>query len=90
VDGRAAAGGIAMSEGRMLAARRQEGERHEEAQGKAHPGMVGGETLVPGTGVSLPGVHARFTATLKPGTYNLYCSIPGHRAMGMVRKLVVT
>lgn len=36
------------------------------------------------------GGHTQFTVTLKPGTYNLYCSIPGHRAMGMLRKLVVT
>ena len=31
-----------------------------------------------------------FTVTLKPGTYNLYCTIPGHRAMGMLHRLVVT
>ena|SRR5436190_5118808 len=36
------------------------------------------------------GGHAQFTVTLKPGRYNLYCSIPGHRAMGMLARLVVT
>ena len=36
------------------------------------------------------GGRAKFIVTLKPGTYNLYCTIPGHRAMGMLRKLVVT
>ena len=36
------------------------------------------------------GTHTQFTVTLTPGTYNLYCTIPGHRAMGMVHKLRVT
>jgi plastocyanin len=36
------------------------------------------------------GGHTQFTVRLTPGTYNLYCAIPGHRAMGMIRRLVVT
>ncbi len=29
------------------------------------------------------------TVTLKSGTYDLYCSVPGHRALGMDTKLTV-
>jgi uncharacterized cupredoxin-like copper-binding protein len=36
------------------------------------------------------GGHTQFTVRLKPGRYNLYCSIPGHRAMGMLARLTVT
>jgi uncharacterized cupredoxin-like copper-binding protein len=36
------------------------------------------------------GGRAQFTVTLKPGKYNLYCTIPGHRAMGMLARLTVT
>lgn len=36
------------------------------------------------------GQSATLTATLKPGTYTLYCTVPGHRAAGMVAKLTVT
>ena len=35
------------------------------------------------------GGHARFTVRLRPGKYNLYCTIPGHRAMGMLARLTV-
>src|SRR3954451_9724752 len=36
------------------------------------------------------GARSHFTVTLRPGRYNLYCSIPGHRAMGMLARLTVT
>ncbi|HEX5247811.1 MAG TPA: cupredoxin domain-containing protein [Gaiellaceae bacterium] len=37
-----------------------------------------------------PGKTAKLTATLKKGAYTLYCSVPGHRQLGMVTKLTVT
>jgi plastocyanin len=37
-----------------------------------------------------PGKSSTLTATLKRGTYTLYCSVPGHRKLGMVAKLTVT
>src|SRR5438105_10918122 len=35
------------------------------------------------------GGHIQMTVTLRRGVYNLYCAIPGHRQLGMVRKLTV-
>jgi plastocyanin len=37
-----------------------------------------------------PGKTAKLTVTLKKGSYTLYCSVPGHRQLGMVTKLSVT
>lgn len=37
-----------------------------------------------------PGKTAKLTVTLKKGAYTLYCSIPGHRQLGMVAKLTAT
>ncbi|HLX19957.1 MAG TPA: cupredoxin domain-containing protein [Gaiellaceae bacterium] len=36
------------------------------------------------------GQSATLTVTLKKGSYTLYCSVPGHRQLGMVTKLAVT
>ena len=30
------------------------------------------------------------TRRLKPGTYEFYCPVPGHRALGMKGKLIVS
>jgi uncharacterized cupredoxin-like copper-binding protein len=30
------------------------------------------------------------TVTLKPGTYELYCTVPGHEAAGMKQNITVT
>lgn len=51
---------------------------------------------VKGPGVSAetptigPGKTAKLEAELKPGTYELYCSVPGHRGLGMSAKLEVS
>ena len=36
------------------------------------------------------GKSAKLTVTLKKGVVTLYCSVPGHRQLGMVTKLTVT
>ncbi|MEJ7764565.1 MAG: cupredoxin domain-containing protein [Acidimicrobiales bacterium] len=37
-----------------------------------------------------PGKTAEATVTLTPGTYEAYCSVPGHRQSGMQGKLTVS
>jgi uncharacterized cupredoxin-like copper-binding protein len=37
-----------------------------------------------------PGATSTDTLKLKPGTYKLYCPVPGHEAAGMTGTLVVT
>ena len=37
----------------------------------------------PKTELIQPGKSARLTATLKPGKYHLYCTVPGHEQAGM-------
>jgi uncharacterized cupredoxin-like copper-binding protein len=48
--------------------------------------------IVGGSKTSLiqPGGSATLTATLKAGTVELYCSVPGHKAAGMDLKVKVT
>lgn len=43
----------------------------------------------PKTPLISPGGTAKLTVTLKAGTYTLYCTVPGHRAAGMVAQLAV-
>lgn len=60
-------------------------------------GKIQHDLAVQGPGVSAssktplisPGGTAKLTVSLAAGTYTLYCTVPGHRAAGMVAKLVV-
>jgi len=60
-------------------------------------GKIGHDLVVSGPGVTgaaktallSPGQSAKLTVTLAAGSYTLYCSVPGHRAAGMVAKLNV-
>jgi len=47
------------------------------------PGVSNQATPTFGTGTK------DLTVTLKSGTYDLYCSVPGHKALGMDTKLTV-
>jgi uncharacterized cupredoxin-like copper-binding protein len=43
-----------------------------------------------GTPTIAPGKSAKVTVTLKSGSYEIYCSVPGHKQLGMDVKLTVT
>jgi hypothetical protein len=47
-------------------------------------------TLITHTGRIASGGQLTLTVRLKPGTYSIYCDIPGHRLAGMLAKLKVT
>lgn len=51
--------------------------------------IKGNGVKVKGKAVGKGGV-SKVTATLKKGTYEFYCTLPGHEAAGMKGKLVVT
>jgi uncharacterized cupredoxin-like copper-binding protein len=49
-------------------------------------GKIAGPTKTP---TIAAGKSAKLTVSLEKGSYTLYCTIPGHRALGMVAKLAV-
>jgi plastocyanin len=49
------------------------------------PGTAGTQT----SSIS-PGASSTLKVTLSKGTYDLYCTVPGHKALGMDAKLTVT
>lgn len=48
-----------------------------------------GVTGTPKTPLISAGGTSKLTVALKAGTYTLYCTVPGHKAAGMVAKLTV-
>ncbi len=50
---------------------------------------VGGGATVAAFGLTQPGTHADEQFTFPAGTYTLFCSLPGHAAMGMMATLNV-
>ena len=42
------------------------------------------------TALIAPGGSSKLTVTLKPGKYELYCSVPGHEAAGMKFEITVS
>lgn len=59
-------------------------------------GQVPHNLVIKGTGVDeatsdlAPGVSESLTVELKPGSYEFYCSIPGHKQLGMDQKVTVS
>ena len=60
-------------------------------QGKVpHNLVVKGAGVDEATSDLAPGVSESLTVELKPGSYEFYCSIPGHKQLGMDQKVTVT
>ncbi|MHB8642206.1 MAG: plastocyanin/azurin family copper-binding protein [Gaiellaceae bacterium] len=61
-----------------------------------NPSAIPHDIAIKGNGVDVKGAvvsaggRSTVTATLKPGTYVFYCSVPGHEAAGMHGTLTVT
>lgn len=60
-------------------------------------GTIAHDLTIKGPGISKkgtpkiqPGQKAKLEVDLQPGTYDLYCSVAGHKALGMDVKLTVT
>ena len=60
-------------------------------QGKVpHNLVVKGAGVDEATSDLAPGISESLTVELKPGSYEFYCSIPGHKQLGMDQKVTVT
>jgi uncharacterized cupredoxin-like copper-binding protein len=55
-----------------------------------HDLVVKGEGVDKGTPLINPGQSKSLTVDLKPGTYDVYCSVPGHKQAGMDLTLTIT
>jgi uncharacterized cupredoxin-like copper-binding protein len=58
--------------------------------GKKHGIAVEGNGVDKDGQIVSPGSKSTVTVTLKPGTYEYYCPVPGHKAAGMKGTLVVS
>ena len=56
-----------------------------------HDLAISGGSVAGNTKTSLinPGQSAKLTVSLQAGTYTLWCTVPGHKAAGMVAKLSI-
>jgi plastocyanin len=50
---------------------------------------AGSDTVAGSIPDTAPNAHPTLTLTLRPGSYTLFCSLPGHEAKGMKATLVV-
>jgi uncharacterized cupredoxin-like copper-binding protein len=55
-----------------------------------HDLVIEGNGLEKATPEIAPGGHGELQVELKPGTYEFYCSIPGHKQLGMDVKVTVS
>jgi plastocyanin len=55
-----------------------------------HDLIVNGQGITAGTPRFNGGQTETVKVTLKPGTYDVFCSVPGHKQLGMDAKLTVT
>jgi uncharacterized cupredoxin-like copper-binding protein len=58
--------------------------------GKQHGIAVEGHGVDKDGQIVTPGSKSTIIVTLKPGTYEYYCPVPGHKAAGMKGTLVVS
>jgi uncharacterized cupredoxin-like copper-binding protein len=60
-------------------------------QGKVpHNLVIKGAGVDEATSDLAPGISESLTVELKPGSYEFYCSIPGHKQLGMDQKVTVS
>jgi uncharacterized cupredoxin-like copper-binding protein len=60
------------------------GQRDHDVVIRRNGRQYGASGRIPGGG------RRSFTVHLQPGVYDLLCSLPGHRSLGMITRLTVT